>query len=104
MNLRKKLKNDSELRALLVQSWMVVMGLFWLIRFWLVKAEAIWLLKLDVYKGEETASLVKVSLGRDGIISGFMAAWLLVIYGSLIVRYRKKKRSIESKRIPNGQP
>ena len=88
------MQRDPELKALIVQGWMLLLGIFWFFRFWLVREEAIWLFKLDVYRGDETASLVDVSLGRDGMVYLFMAFWLFTVYGNLIVRFRKKRKGV----------
>ena len=103
MNLSEKTKTDLDLKALLIQGWMVVMALFMIFRFWMVKAETVWLLMLDTYQGEETASIVKVSLGRDGLVSLLMAVWLLFVYGSMVVRYRKTRAGSEPERKTDGQ-
>jgi len=80
MTFSEKLKKDPDLKSLVVSGWMLLMGLLWFARFWIARSEAIWLFGLDVYKGDEAVDLVKVSVARDGLISLFLASWLLSSY------------------------
>lgn len=85
-------EKEKGIESPLVQSWMLLLGLFWLFRFWSLKTEALWLLALDVYRGDETVDLVTVSLGRDGVLSLAAALVLLGSYLTVVIRYFKRKQ------------
>jgi hypothetical protein len=85
---------NSDLKALLAKSWMLLLGSYWFMRFWSLKSETYWLYSIDVYKGDETVELVQVSLGRDGLLSLATALILLIPYCiSVFNHFFKSKKS-----------
>lgn len=84
-----KIKKDSALKDVLIQSWMFVLGIFWLFRFWSLKAETMWLIKLNCYQGDETVRLVKVCLGKEGMVCLGGSLLLLILYANKVMGYLK---------------
>ena len=99
----EKMKRDPALKSLFAQSWMLFLGLFWLIRFWPLRDEAIWLIRLSTYRGDQTESLVRVTLGRDGILHLGCALILLVPFFVMVTAYFIK-RTGHSSHPPEPSP
>jgi hypothetical protein len=95
--LADKIKRNADLKNLFIQSWMLLLGLFWFARFLGLKSEAMWLITLDTYRGDETESLVRVSLAKDGMMFLAGALILLVPYFIKVVECLiKRKKSNKS--------
>gem|GEM_PF-4618359 len=78
---------------------MLGLGIFYGFRFWMLRHETLWLFRLDVYSGDDTANLVDVSLGRDGMVFLFLSCWLFSSFCRMQFRNRKAEPRLQDQEV-----